>query len=147
MGVSSTGSLPQALQASLDAAGSAMQVISAAVDWSTEADTGAEDNDSHALTWGLVAAALALVLLLALLVVARWACRRADSAKISADTSEVVDAEAAEGKNTDSDRLPKDAQWEVSSVSTGSPESESNLSERPSTAGSVEPPGTGDVSM
>merc|ERR1712083_271651 len=100
-----------------------------------------------ALAWGLGVATLALALLLVLLVTARWACRRINSAKTSADASEVVDAEVAEGKNDDTDRLPKDMQWEVGSVSTGSPESESNMSERPSTGGSVEPPGTDDIGI
>lgn len=141
-----TGGLTAALQAHLNDVGSTSLVTSAEVDWVAvyAADLAGPGEPSAAgepepvWIWPLLAvAALALACLLA--AAAARACR---PKVVSADA---VDAEAPPEsleKPVDVVKpLEESDKWDTASVSTGTPDSESSPSERPSTTEAVEPAG------
>jgi hypothetical protein len=138
-----TGNLVAALQWSLDEAGAGVTFISAEVDWvavypsvPTDAAPGEKStaSDLEWQVWSLLAVAVS-ALTCSLMIAAVCACRR------KARSTAPIDAEAPPEKVVDMIHPPESDKWEINSVSTGTPESESNSSERPSTTEAVEPVG------
>lgn len=138
--VPATGNLVAALQGSLDQAGAGLTFISAEVDWvavypsgPTDVASGEESTASGPewKVWLLLAVAVSV--LTCLLMIAAVCARRQ-----KARSTLPVDAEAPPEKPVDVIYPPENDKWEINSVSTGTPESESNSSERPSATEEVE---------
>lgn len=146
-----TGSLVAALQWSLDQAGAGVTFISAEVAWVAVYPSGPTDvapgekSTASGLEWKVWALLVSAVSLACLLMAAACACRRkargTAPVDVEARSTAPVDAEAPPEKPVDVTKPPESGEWEINSVSTGTPESESNSSERPSTAEAVEPVG------
>ncbi|CAK0880989.1 unnamed protein product [Prorocentrum cordatum] len=135
--------LVAALQAAFDAAGLGVVVASAEVDWvavypsaPADADASGESAAGNGGWWTFWSVLALLTFAFLTLVMVSVACAYRHKA-VSSDAA--VDAEAPPEKPVDVTNPPESDKWDITSVSTGPPESESSSIERPSAAEAVEP--------